>query len=148
MFNSCNGLLLCFLQMAEEDKKRYDLEMAHYTAPNLIAAAEQASVSGLMGPPQLGPPKKGRRPRKPKKIKDPNAPKRCMSAFFWFSQARITFIYKETFRYAFVQLPIQLKHFLTLRKYCELDLNMAKKNYCSVYVLPLFCLYTIYWLIS
>ncbi|XP_017786183.1 PREDICTED: high mobility group protein DSP1 [Nicrophorus vespilloides] len=52
-----------FHEMAENDKKRYDLEMQHYTPPK--------------GEKQRG--------KKRKQIKDPNAPKRSLSAFFWFS---------------------------------------------------------------
>jgi len=48
-----------FHQMAERDRKRYDGEMANYKPP------------------------KGEK-RKKKKAKDPNAPKRALSAFFWF----------------------------------------------------------------
>lgn len=47
-----------FQSMAEEDKKRYDKEMRNYV-----------------------PPKNG---KKRKRTKDPNAPKRALSAFFWF----------------------------------------------------------------
>ena len=51
-----------FHEMAEKDKKRYDTEMEGYTPP------------------------KGEKTRgkKRKHIKDPNAPKRSLSAFFWF----------------------------------------------------------------
>jgi len=48
-----------FHDMATHDKKRYDEEMKHYVPPK-----------GQ---------KKGRR-----RTKDPNAPKRALSAFFWF----------------------------------------------------------------
>jgi len=54
-----------FNQMAENDKKRYEAEMDSYVPPNMTNVA-----------------KKG---RKQKKLKDPNAPKRAMSGFFWFS---------------------------------------------------------------
>jgi hypothetical protein len=47
-----------FQGLAEEDKKRYDKEMKNYV-----------------------PPKNG---KKRKRTKDPNAPKRALSAFFWF----------------------------------------------------------------
>ncbi|XP_044748399.1 high mobility group protein DSP1-like isoform X2 [Coccinella septempunctata] len=52
-----------FHEMAENDKKRYDSEMQNYIPP------------------------KGEKTRgkKRKQIKDPNAPKRSLSAFFWFS---------------------------------------------------------------
>lgn len=53
-----------FNQMAESDKKRFEAEMGTYVPPTQIGA------------------KKG---RKQKKQKDPNAPKRSMSGFFWFS---------------------------------------------------------------
>ncbi|XP_034936272.1 high mobility group protein DSP1 isoform X2 [Chelonus insularis] len=53
-----------FHEMAEKDKKRYDAEMQNYTPPK--------------GENQKG---KG---KKRKHIKDPNAPKRSLSAFFWF----------------------------------------------------------------
>nr|CAI5825082.1 unnamed protein product [Callosobruchus analis] len=52
-----------FHEMAETDKKRYDAEMQNYTPPK--------------GEKQRG--------KKRKQIKDPNAPKRSLSAFFWFS---------------------------------------------------------------
>jgi len=49
-----------FHTMAEKDKKRYEGEMSHYQPP------------------------KGEKGRKRKRTKDPNAPKRALSAFFWF----------------------------------------------------------------
>ncbi|XP_076252719.1 uncharacterized protein LOC143191469 isoform X2 [Rhynchophorus ferrugineus] len=52
-----------FHEMAENDKKRYDTEMQSYTPPK--------------GEKQRG--------KKRKQQKDPNAPKRSLSAFFWFS---------------------------------------------------------------
>ncbi|CAH1105546.1 unnamed protein product [Psylliodes chrysocephalus] len=52
-----------FHEMAENDKKRYDTEMQSYTPPK--------------GEKQRG--------KKRKQVKDPNAPKRSLSAFFWFS---------------------------------------------------------------
>ncbi|XP_066145617.1 high mobility group protein DSP1-like isoform X2 [Euwallacea fornicatus] len=52
-----------FHEMAEKDKKRYDSEMQNYTPPK--------------GEKQRG--------KKRKQPKDPNAPKRSLSAFFWFS---------------------------------------------------------------
>ncbi|KAJ8867109.1 hypothetical protein PR048_032972 [Dryococelus australis] len=51
-----------FHEMAEKDKKRYDTEMEGYVPPK----GEKA------------------RGRKRKHLKDPNAPKRSLSAFFWF----------------------------------------------------------------
>lgn len=53
-----------FHDMAEKDKKRYEQEMANYK-------------------PQKGEKTKG---KKRKRSKDPNAPKRSLSAFFWFCQ--------------------------------------------------------------
>jgi len=50
-----------FHQLAEKDKKRYDGEMANYK-----------------------PPKGEKGGKKRKRTKDPNAPKRALSAFFWF----------------------------------------------------------------
>lgn len=50
-----------YIQMAEKDRKRYDSEMANYV-----------------------PPKDGKGKRGKKNKKDPNAPKRALSAFFWF----------------------------------------------------------------
>lgn len=47
-----------FTQLADKDKKRYDSEMAHYVPPKNV---------------------KGKKAKK-----DPNAPKRALSAFFWF----------------------------------------------------------------
>ncbi|CAH0560218.1 unnamed protein product [Brassicogethes aeneus] len=52
-----------FQEMAEGDKKRYDAEMQNYIPP------KGEKVKG----------------KKRKQIKDPNAPKRSLSAFFWFS---------------------------------------------------------------
>ncbi|GBP89732.1 High mobility group protein DSP1 [Eumeta japonica] len=52
-----------FHEMAEQDKRRYDLEMQSYVPPK----GEK-----------LG------RGRKRRPMKDPNAPKRSLSAFFWF----------------------------------------------------------------
>jgi len=49
-----------FHTMAEKDKKRYEGEMAGYKPP------------------------KGEKGKKRKRVKDPNAPKRALSAFFWF----------------------------------------------------------------
>uniref|UniRef100_A0A1E1X9L7 Putative nucleosome-binding factor spn pob3 subunit n=1 Tax=Amblyomma aureolatum TaxID=187763 RepID=A0A1E1X9L7_9ACAR len=49
-----------FHQMADKDKKRFDSEMADYKPP------------------------KGDKSKKRKRAKDPNAPKRPLSAFFWF----------------------------------------------------------------
>ncbi|KAG9508415.1 High mobility group protein DSP1 [Fragariocoptes setiger] len=51
-----------YTQMADKDKKRYDSEMAHYVPPK----------------------DDGKGKRGKKKKKDPNAPKRALSAFFWF----------------------------------------------------------------
>jgi high mobility group protein B1 len=51
-----------FHEMAEKDKARYDTEMQNYTPPK--------------GEKQKG--------KKRKQVKDPNAPKRSLSAFFWF----------------------------------------------------------------
>ncbi|XP_047003285.1 high mobility group-T protein-like [Schistocerca americana] len=51
-----------FHEMAEKDKERYDAEMETYTPPK----GEKAHG------------------RKRKHAKDPNAPKRALSAFFWF----------------------------------------------------------------
>merc|ERR1712183_991130 len=50
-----------FHQMAEKDKKRFESEMANYK-----------------------PPKGEKGGKKRKRVKDPNAPKRALSAFFWF----------------------------------------------------------------
>jgi len=50
-----------FHQLAEKDKKRYDGEMVNYK-----------------------PPKGEKGGKKRKRTKDPNAPKRALSAFFWF----------------------------------------------------------------
>ncbi len=91
--------------MAEEDKKRFEVEMANYISSPMMAyggmaptaAAAAAAAAGMArgagagagGSPYLpGPVGPGgrRRRRRKKKMKDPNAPKRCMSAFFWFSQ--------------------------------------------------------------
>jgi high mobility group protein B1 len=49
-----------FHDMAEKDKKRYEGEMAGWEPP------------------------KGEKGKKRKRVKDPNAPKRALSAFFWF----------------------------------------------------------------
>ncbi|XP_044580604.1 high mobility group protein DSP1 isoform X1 [Cotesia glomerata] len=53
-----------FQEMAEKDKKRYDAEMQNYTPP------KGENIKG--------------RGKKRKHLKDPNAPKRSLSAFFWF----------------------------------------------------------------
>lgn len=71
--------------MAEEDKKRYEIEMANYVphaalGPNAFALQQQQQQMDDL---TAGGKKRRRRKRK---MKDPNAPKRCMSAFFWFSQ--------------------------------------------------------------
>lgn len=50
-----------YIQMADKDKKRYESEMSTYV------------------PPKDGGKKKGKKAKK-----DPNAPKRALSAFFWF----------------------------------------------------------------
>jgi len=55
-----------FQEMAEEDRKRYEMECT-----NMQNMQQQAGG--------------GKMPKQRKK-KDPNAPKRSMSAFFWFSQ--------------------------------------------------------------
>lgn len=52
-----------FHEMAEKDKQRYELEMQNYVPP-------KGTVVG--------------RGKKRKAFKDPNAPKRSLSAFFWF----------------------------------------------------------------
>jgi len=49
-----------FEEMAAKDKQRYEREMAHYIPP------------------------KGEKGRKRRRTKDPNAPKRALSAFFFF----------------------------------------------------------------
>lgn len=51
-----------FHEMADKDKKRYDTEMQSYVPP------KGEKIRG----------------KKRKQIKDPNAPKRSLSAFFWF----------------------------------------------------------------
>lgn len=56
-----------FHQMAEKDKKRYESEMANYKPSDNKAKG------------------KGAKAGKRKRTKDPNAPKRSLSAFFWFS---------------------------------------------------------------
>lgn len=89
--------------MAEEDKKRFELEMANYVPSSSAmsgvgrgaemfrrqqhAALMAQSHSHFSGYDELNPPgKRGRKRTKMKRIRDPNAPKRCMSAFFWYSQ--------------------------------------------------------------
>ncbi|KAL1129865.1 hypothetical protein AAG570_012809 [Ranatra chinensis] len=52
-----------FHEMADKDKKRYETEMKGYTPSEND---------------------KSKRGKKRKQIKDPNAPKRSLSAFFWF----------------------------------------------------------------
>lgn len=52
-----------FHQMAEKDKMRYESEMANYKPEKNSKGAG----------------------KKRKRVKDPNAPKRSLSAFFWFS---------------------------------------------------------------
>lgn len=71
-----------FHQMSEADRRRYELEMASYVPPAwMTAAAGNGSGGGRAG----GPPPAAGRARKKKKAKDPNAPRRSMSAFFHFS---------------------------------------------------------------
>ncbi|XP_052860048.1 high mobility group protein DSP1-like [Anopheles cruzii] len=53
----------CFHEMAEKDKQRFELEMQNYVPPN-------GAVVG--------------RGKKRKQRKDPNAPKRSLSSYFWF----------------------------------------------------------------
>jgi len=64
-----------FHQMAEDDKKRYDVEMQSYVPP----------PPPPPGPQGINPAIKTESKASRKKKKDPNAPKRSMSAFFWFS---------------------------------------------------------------
>lgn len=52
-----------FHEMAEKDKQRYDMEMSNYVPPKGVVVG---------------------RGKKRKHVKDPNAPKRSLSAFFWF----------------------------------------------------------------
>lgn len=59
-----------FQSLAEDDKKRYDREMKNYV-----------------------PPKNG---KKRKRTKDPNAPKRALSAFFWFCKDERPVVRNET----------------------------------------------------
>lgn len=61
-----------FYQMAEVEKKRYDVEMA-------VFEARKIPFTGKRKKEDNGKPKK-------KRIKDPNAPKRNMSAFFLYSR--------------------------------------------------------------
>lgn len=78
--------------MEEQDKKRFEFEMANYVPPSMMSAAQAAAHAAQhshanpfgLAAEDLNAGKRGR--RRKKKIKDPNAPKRCMSAFFWFSQ--------------------------------------------------------------
>merc|ERR1719186_2513033 len=55
--------------MAESDKKRFDTEMASYHADSTKPSAD------------------GKKIRRKKAVKDPNAPKRNLTAFFFFSNA-------------------------------------------------------------
>lgn len=86
-----------FNQMAEEDAKRYHLEMAAFEAGREAAARRglhqrKRHELAFNSPPPTEHPTNpalnpdGTRKRKKRKKKDPNAPKRAMSAFFWFSQ--------------------------------------------------------------
>lgn len=52
-----------FHEMAEKDKQRYEMEMSNYVPPKGVTIG---------------------RGKKRKQVKDPNAPKRSLSAFFWF----------------------------------------------------------------
>lgn len=61
-----------FHQMADKDKKRFDNEMADYKPP------------------------KGEKTKKRKRVKDPNAPKRPLSAFFWFCNDERPNVRQET----------------------------------------------------
>jgi len=64
--------------IAHHHQQQQRVQMAQMAQLQMAAAAQAQSELEAKGG--------GRRRRKKKRIKDPNAPKRCMSAFFWFSQ--------------------------------------------------------------
>jgi len=67
MWKSLNeGQKKQYKELSERDKKRYEHEMKGYVPP--------ADAGG----------KRKRGQKKVKRVKDPNAPKRSLSAFFWF----------------------------------------------------------------
>jgi len=64
-----------FQEMSEKDKERFNKEMSFY------------SSTSTMGQPPMGAKVGGKGSRKRKRPKDPNAPKRALSAFMWFCKA-------------------------------------------------------------
>lgn len=62
-----------FYEMAELDKQRYAAEMKLYVPLEERKLAANGATDKRSGR------------REKKRIKDPNAPKRCISAFFWYS---------------------------------------------------------------
>ena len=73
-----------FNMMADSDKRRFDSEV-RFICPSfgrfLFYILQMATYNAESHKPTAD----GRKPRKTKKIKDPNAPKRNISGFFFFS---------------------------------------------------------------
>ncbi|XP_064637685.1 high mobility group protein B1-like isoform X3 [Lineus longissimus] len=65
-----------FQEMSEKDKERFNKEMSYYSAAGNMGQMNMGG--GKMG---------GKGSRKRKRPKDPNAPKRALSAFMWFCKA-------------------------------------------------------------
>ncbi|ODM91170.1 High mobility group protein DSP1 [Orchesella cincta] len=63
-----------FVELQMKDKSRYQNEMRSYVPPTGTTAAKGAGTVAV----------KGVKVKRMKKVKDPNAPKRALSAFFWF----------------------------------------------------------------
>ncbi|XP_031340324.1 high mobility group protein B2-like isoform X2 [Photinus pyralis] len=89
-----------FHEMAEKDKKRYDAEMQNYTPPK--------------GEKQRG--------KKRKQIKDPNAPKRSLSAFFWFCNDERSKVKSQNPEYGVGDIAKELG-----RRWAEADSDVKSK---------------------
>lgn len=89
-----------FQKMAEEDRKRYEANMSNYSTP----------------------PGGGGKMPKQRKKKDPNAPKRSMSAFFWFSQDERKKVRAENPKYGVGEVAKELG-----RRWADIDPTLKKK---------------------
>jgi high mobility group protein B1 len=92
-----------FQSMADRDKLRFDDEMRHYEPPN---------GSG--------------RGTKRKQVKDPNAPKRSLSAFFWFCNDLRGIVKEQHPEYTLGDIAKELG-----RRWGECD-EVTKANYASM----------------
>jgi len=90
-----------FHEMAEKDKQRYDLEMQNYVPPKGV----------IIG-----------RGKKRKQIKDPNAPKRSLSAFFWFCNDERNKVKALNPEYGVVDIAKELG-----RKWSDVDPEIKQK---------------------